>query len=215
MKKNIILSLSLLVASCILSVGSVVAQTCTTQYGGTSYGTECQPIDLTINKTVKHPTDSVFVENIVADGATYSSGSEVLFRLTIKNSSGETFNPVTVTDVFPEHLFFVAGPGTYDSASRTLTFTLENLVAGESRTVEVLAKVVNVASNTNLFCENNYSRVTAPARPNGDDDTAQVCVQTKVLGATTLPAAGFNDFMLLMPFAGLGLAGLALFKVKR
>lgn len=214
MRKHIVLTLLLLVTSYLLLTSGVNAQTCITQYGGTSYGTECQPIDLTINKTVKHPTDNVFVENITSDGVTFSPGSEVLFRLTVKNASGETFHPVTVRDVFPEHLTFVGGPGTYDSASRTLTFTLDNLVAGESRTVEVLAKVVNVASDASLLCESNYSKVSTPARPNGDDDTAQVCIQTNVLGVTTLPAAGFNDLALLLPFAAIGLGGFALMRKR-
>lgn len=189
----------------------IKAQSCTTQYGGT---TTCQPADLIINKEVKNPLAGVFVENLTATDATFSPGAEVLFRLTIKNTSGETFNPVTVKDVFPDFLSFKAGPGTYDSASRTLTFTLENLAAGESRSVEILAKVENKTASQSLFCVTNYSAVSAPARPSGDDDSAQLCIQTQVLGVTTLPVAGFNDLWLLVPFATLGLGGLALLKKR-
>ncbi len=201
------MNLIFVLASLFVFAGTVSAQNCT-------YGNACQPVDLTVNKMVKHPVNNVFVENIVANGPTYSPGSEVLFRIIVTNSSGETFNPVTVRDVLPEHLTFVSGPGTYNSTTRELVLTLNNLVAGETRTVEILTKVVNVASNAVLFCEHNYVHVSAPARPNGDDDTAQVCVQTTVMGAPTLPVAGYNDLLVALPFAAAGMASIALLKKR-
>jgi uncharacterized repeat protein (TIGR01451 family) len=207
--KSILVALIAVFGSLVLTANTAFADEC----GGT-YQPACQPVDLTVNKTVKNPSSGVFVENLTANDPTYSPGSDVLFRLTVTNSSGETFNPVTVRDVLPEHLTFISGPGTYDSASRTLTFTMDNLVAGESRTVEVLTRVVNVATNAALFCELNYVKVTAAARPNGDDDTAQFCVQTNVLGATTLPVAGYNDMLVVLPFAAAALGGIALLKKR-
>ena len=210
MKKNIVLSLFAL--SLLFVVKNVSAQTCVGEYGGT---VSCPPTDLTINKEVKNPVSGLFVENLASTDATFSPGSQVLFKLTIKNTSGETFNPVTVKDVLPEFLSYVSGPGSYDANSRTLAFTLDNLIAGESRTVEILAKVADSISSSNgLFCVTNLAQVSAPARPNGDEDTAQLCIQTQVLGVTTLPAAGFNDLLLLVPFAAVGLSGLALLKRK-
>ncbi len=188
-----------------LSAQSANAQNCTTQYGG---GETCVPTDLTINKSVKHPTSGLFVENLSATDATYSPGSEILFKLTIKNGSGETFAKVDVRDVLPEHFDFVAGPGTYNKDNRTLTFTLENMIAGETRVVEVLTKVQTTGLPSDLFCVTNQSFVSALNR--NDEDTAQVCVTSKVLGASTLPVAGFNDLMIIIPFLGLGSVGLLL-----
>ena len=196
-----------LLTSVLLSLGAaspVAAQ---------SYCEGPTPTDLTINKDVRNPITGLFVDNLNVTDATYSLGSEVLFRLTIKNASGETFNPVTVKDVFPDQLTFVSGPGTYDTKNRALTFELENLVAGESRTVEILAKF---ATNgiPNGTCVNNTAYVSAPARPSGDNDTAQVCVQTEVLGATTLPVAGFSDILAVLPFIALGFGGITLLKKR-
>lgn len=211
--KYIYLLLASLVAFA-LSTQSANAQDCTTQYGGGQYGTTtCNPNDLTINKEVKNPVSNVYVENLSATDATYSPGSEVLFKLTIKNGSGETFNPVTVRDVLPEHFDFVAGPGTYNKDNRTLTFALENMIAGQTRVVEVLTKVQTAGLPNDLFCKSNQSFVSALNR--NDEDSAQVCVTSKVLGATTLPVAGFNDLALLLPFAGLGIAGMALLAKKK
>jgi uncharacterized repeat protein (TIGR01451 family) len=213
--KYIAMMLLSLAGALFLLAKGVSAQECVTQYGGTNYGTPCQPVDLTVNKLVQHPTTSgVFVENLTSNDPSYSAGSEILFKMTIKNSSGETFHPVTVRDVLPEHLTFVSGPGTYDTSSRTLTFTMDNLVAGESRTVEILTRVVNVATDAALLCESNFVKVTAPARPNGDEDTSQFCVQTQVLGVTTLPVAGYNDLLVILPFAAAGLGGIALLKKR-
>ncbi|EKD87403.1 MAG: hypothetical protein ACD_36C00096G0003 [uncultured bacterium] len=210
MKKNIVLSIPLLVASSLLFVRAALAQNCVSEYGGTI---SCPPADLTINKEVKNPSSGLFVENLASTDATYSPGSEVLFKLTIKNTSGETFNPVTVKDVFPQYMSFAGGPGNYDKDSRTLTFTTENLVAGESRTFEILGKIDSTIPS-NISCLTNLGKVSAPARPNGDDDTAQFCIQGQVLGVTTLPAAGFNDALLLLPFAAMGLGGIVLLRKR-
>lgn len=185
----------------------IFAQSCTNQYGA---AVQCQPVNLTINKTVKHPTSGVFVENIVSSDTPYSPGSEVLYRLIIKNASGETMNPVTVTDQLPAEETFVAGPGTYSTPGLpggVLTFKLENVIAGETRTVEVLVKVESI---TPTKCDIvNTAKVTSPARPNGDDDTVSICV-SKV--APTLPVAGMNDLILVLPFVGTALGGLAMLR---
>ncbi len=193
----------------------VNADMCTTQYGQYGNSTNCQPSDLTINKQVRNPITNGFVENLSSTDPTFSPGSDVLYRLTIKNSSGETFNPVTVKDTLPAYLTFVAGPGTYDSATKTLTFTLENVIAGETRTVDIMARVVDTnqfPAGKTFVCVNNYAEVRALNR--FDSDTAQSCIQTSVLGATTLPVAGFNDMLLLLPFAGVGLTGFALLRKR-
>lgn len=200
----------LFIAYCLLLAPKALAQNCTTQYGGT---TTCVPTDLTINKQVKNTVTGVFVENLGVSDTPFGVGADVLFRLTIRNGSGETFNPVTVKDVLPEHLTFVSGPGTYDSKTRTLTYSLTDLIAGETRTQEIMAKVVTtLPQDKSMICEQNYAEVSALNRK--DDDTSQVCMASKVMGATTLPVAGFDDLLLILPFVGTALGGLALLKRK-
>jgi uncharacterized repeat protein (TIGR01451 family) len=190
----------------------VYADMCTTQYGG---DTNCQPSDLTINKQVRNRDNNDFVENLSASDPTFAPGNDVVYRLIIKNNSGETFNPVEVKDMLPPYITFISGPGSYDAGQNKLTISLDNLTAGETRTVEFTARVKNLADfdGKSSVCVNNYAEVRALNR--FDNDTAQVCLQTKVLGTTTLPIAGFNDYLLLLPFAGMGLSGLALLKFKR
>lgn len=204
---------SVLISCLLLLVAPrVFADMCTTQYGGT---TTCQPSDLTVNKQVKNPSTSVFVENLTTTDPTFAPGTELMYRLIIKNSSGETFNPVTVKDTLPAYLEFVSGPGTYNKDSKVLEFKLENLIAGQSRTVEILAKVAGAdqfPEGKSLFCVVNLAEVSALNR--FDSDSAQACIQNgeKV---TTLPVAGYNDLMVLLPFLGVGLGGVALLKGKK
>ncbi len=191
----------------------VLAQTCTTQYGGT---TTCAPTDLTINKQVKNSVTNFFVENLSTTDPAFSPAGEVLFKLTIKNASGKTFNPVTVKDTFPSYLTFVAGPGTYNKPSNTLTIKLENMIAGETRTIELLAKVADKSvfpAGKSFFCVTNLGEVSALNRK--DSDTAQLCIQTQIMGATTLPVAGFNDLLVVLPFLGVGLGGVGLLRKGR
>jgi len=219
--KNIVLSLVsglAFIAGFAFLARPIYADMCTTQYGGE---TTCQPSDLTVNKQVRNNSTNVFVENLSASDPTFAPGSDVLYRLIIKNSSGETFNPVNVKDVLPGYLTFVSGPGTYDKNTNTLTFSLQNLIAGETRTVDIMARVVatDYFNGKSFVCVTNYAEVKALNPPAGeagrfDSDTAQICLQNNVLGVTTLPVAGFNDYLLLLPFAGLGIAGFALLKKR-
>lgn len=209
--KYIVFGLAFIIWHLTFGIGRVAAQSCTTQYGGT---TTCVPTDLTINKQVKNTVTGIFVENLGVSDTPFGVGSDVLFRLTIRNGSGETFNPVTVRDVLPEHLTFVAGPGTYDNKTRTLTFTLTNLIAGETRTQEIMVKVVTtIPQDKSMICEQNYAEVSALNRK--DNDSSQVCMASKVIGTTTLPVAGFDDLLLILPFVGTAIGGLAMLKNGR
>lgn len=213
-KQNIFLSLVTFAAG-IIGIASVAAPVyadmCTTQYGGS---TTCQSSDLTINKQVENPVTNVFVENLTTTDPTFGPGASIHYRLIIKNNSGETFNPVTVKDIFPPYVTFVSGPGTYDSGNNTLTFTLNNLIAGESRTVELVGKVVdaNHFASKSLFCVTNVANVTANNR--NDSDSAQACLQNGTVTLNNLPVAGVDDLSLLLPFMGVGLGGFALLKKR-
>jgi hypothetical protein len=213
--KNIILSLltGLTFAALTAGMSPVAADTCTTQYGGTQ---TCQPSDLLIHKQVQNPVTGDIVDNLGSDRP-FSPSADIHFQLTIHNTSGQTFNPVTVKDVFPPYVTFIAGPGTYDAGNRTLTFTLNNLIAGETRTVAITARVVDAnqfPSGSTFACENNYAEARDDSVGRFDSSTSQFCIQTNVAGTTTLPVAGYNDLFLLLPFAGIGLTGVALLKKR-
>jgi len=181
-----------------------------------SYGSYSEPADLTIDKKVKNPLTGAFVDNLGSADPAYSPTGTVTFKFIVKNASGETFDPVTVTDNLPRYLTFESSSvttTTTDAAKKTVTIKLEKMIAGESREFTITAKVDNAGSftdDTTLYCENNYVKAVSQARPNGDDDTAQLCITTTAGGAKTLPVAGFEDLATAVPFATAGGLGIVL-----
>ncbi|MCX6792093.1 MAG: hypothetical protein NT149_03595 [Candidatus Gottesmanbacteria bacterium] len=185
------------------------AQNCTTQYGG---GQSCQPVDLTINKEIKDLSTSNFFDNLSVSTSAFTVGKEFTFRLTIKNTSGETFHSVTIRDVFPPNMAYTGGPGTYDTGTRTLTINMDPLPADVSKSITFTAKVTSPMTSSQ--CTSNYAAITAIERPAGDDDTAQICVTGQVLGVQKLPVAGVNDAWILSMSVLSGVGGLALLLKK-
>jgi uncharacterized repeat protein (TIGR01451 family) len=216
--KHIIVSIASIIASLAFLASPVHADMCTTDYGGNQ---TCKPSDLTINKQVKNASTSAYVDNLTTSDPTFAPGSEIDYRLIIKNSSGETFNPVNVKDTLPPYVVsFISGqPGTFnfDTTNHVLTFQLANLIAGETRTFDLRFRIADASqfpAGKSLFCVTNVAEVHALNR--GDSDSAQACLQNGTFtGVTTLPVAGFNDFALLLPFAGVALSGFALLKGKK
>lgn len=186
----------------------VSASTCTTEYGGR---VTCVPSGITISKQVQNPVTHLFVANLTTTDAAFSPGSDVLFRLIIKNTGPDTLAPVTVKDIFPSHVTFKAGPGTFDKGSNTLTFTINSLTSGQEVTQEILAKVSDSSAfskDKSFLCELNIGRVSAGNM--NSEATSQLCIQTNVLGVTTIPTTGVNEWIMILPFLGLGLFGIKL-----
>lgn len=208
-----------LTAALLTMPAAITADGCTTQYGGSQYGTDCPPTDVVINKEVKHPVNRTYVENLGTSDVLYAPENEVQYRLTVKNAGNQDLTDVLVTDILPPYLSYTGGgPSgtTYNAADRTITFTIAELKAGETKTFELDAQVDSEAafpSGHSVFCVVNTARV----EKNGysDEDTAQICIQADVLGASTLPVAGAADMLMLIPFGTIGGAGIALLKKRK
>jgi len=179
---------------------------CTNQYG-TSI--ECPTNKVVVNKKVRYPTNTnLFVENLTSNDTAYSPNSEVEYDIAVTNTSTTDYATVTVIDYFPSQVVFVSGPGRYEASSNKLTYEISNLKAGQTVHDRVLVKVKDISVfPQDLTCEvTNKVTVTAPENQS-DEDTANLCVQTKVLGVSTLPVAGFEDYAYMIPFIGLAIIG--------
>lgn len=226
MTKRQLISLSTsvaLLATVLMFVPYVSADSgCAGQYGNASYGTtECPPNDVSLDKKVINPITGIFVDNLLAGDAAYSPDSEVVYSLNVTNSSNQEFTSVQVTDTLPDQM---TQPQVHPDDlvkvtdvkvnGNELKFVLKDaLKAGESREIRVKAKVKsasNFDSGKNLNCDlTNKAVVTASDRT--DSDEAKLCVQTNILGKTTLPTAGPEDYLPLVPFVATGFTGMALF----
>ena len=228
MKKQVISALVGTAAGIVmvlLTAKIAAASECTTQYGNGQYGEEvCVPTEIAVDKQVRNPVTGVFVENLLAGDAAYSPGSEVTYKLVIKNNDTVGFSEVFVKDTLPEKLISgrVADENkdeifdqSYNSDTRELTFKIKDLKAGEGREVKVVANVLGSGSfGDSLTCDiENRARVEAEGK--SDEDSAKLCVAKEVLGVTTLPQAGPEDVIPYLPFIGTALTGIALMLKKR
>lgn len=181
-----------------------------------NYGTSSTPNDLNVNKKVRSPLPPFnFVENLNETDLNYAPGQEVVFQLEITNSGNVIFEEVNVKDTLPANIVDArVAPELKGSFSKPiLFFSLKDLHEGETRIVQVTAKIADNAKLTpddkSLICETNYVEVTSEGRK--DDDSARYCIRKDVKPVTTLPKAGVEDYLPMLPFMLLGAIGIALF----
>lgn len=196
---------------------------------------DCQPIygggqtcanNFSIQKFVQTPGKGggSFVNNLSINDPRFAPSQTVTFQIEVKNTGSQQIPTLTITDAFPQFLTFVSGPGSFDTSSKVLTFTVNNLDAGKSQTFTVSGKVAEsgaLPTNTGIMCLiNQVSATDSNGMTNGS--SSQFCVEKKVLGASepqifaapkvvTTPATGPEMLPLLALIPG-GLGGLILRK---
>ena len=168
-----------------MSISASADSSCQPIYGG---GETCVQVgNVFVNKTVQNPQNNAFVDNLGVNDPKYSPSSNVTFHITVTNNGGNTISKITVKDILPQFVNFVSGPGSFDSNSKTLTFELGDLKAGESRTFTVVGKTADqdkLPSSQGITCVVNQAISTAN---NGQEssDNSQFCIEKPVLGETT------------------------------
>lgn len=179
---------------------------CETQYGGNQICVTTG--QLQIDKKIFDPDKNYWVDNLYITDHKFQTSDFVKFRLTIKNVGDNTLHSIKVTDTLPDFLFF-----TGTTASE---FTIDSLNPGESKDLEVEARVVSESQlRVNEACDVN----TAEANSNEgeyDKDTAKLCVVKQVLGVTTLPKTGPENTLLILSLSLFaGLSGLYLILLRK
>ncbi len=194
--KNKVLFISLFTAwLAFLSPKAALAR-CEEQYGG---GEVCYEGELRLDKVVKNPSTGTYVDNLFSSDPNFSADQEVWFRLTIKNTGSDDLSDVEVKDKFPNYVFFVSGPGSWDDTNKTLSWTIDHLSPGESKDYEIKGQVVSEASlptDSGTYCVTNYGEVKKDNK--SASDTSQLCITKKVLGITTMPKTGANLILMIL-----------------
>lgn len=219
--KKFILSLVLIAVTTALTAGtSYAAGNCQPIYGG---GQTCvTSANILINKKVQNPTNGQFVDNLSINDPRFAPDQNVIFQLVVTNTGSSSIDKVIVKDIFPQFVNFVAGPGNFDSNSRTLSFEVANLAAGESRTFSVTGKISTdkeLLMGTGVNCVVNQATAQIASNSQMSQDNSQLCIQkgvplkTKgglpVLPApsmTTTPATG-PEMAVLPLLSGSGILG--------
>lgn len=166
-----------------------------------------------VDKKIKDPSKKgdVFVDNLGANDYHFSPGEDVSFKITVKNTGNTTFADVEVKDLLPQYVDYVLGSGDVNKDIRDITTTYENLDSDESKEFEIQGRIVasnEISNDQGLYCVLNKAEVIANGQT--DSDTAQLCIEKKVLGVQ--PPAGANILPLGASFLGISVLGLALKK---
>jgi len=163
--------------------------------------------ELQIDKEVWDVEDGLFVDNMSVSDYKFAPGEEITFKLKIKNVGDKTFNKVYVNDTLPEYLELISGD---------LSFEIDDLAVGETEEREFKVRVVSAdrfPSDEAIICVVNTAE--AWSGDEKDKDTAQVCLEKKVLGITVFPPTGSEDWIVILPFSLLaGLVGIYLTRIK-
>ncbi len=189
MKKAFIVVLSLiaygLIASPALADGTV---TCQPIYGG---GQTCtQTGNVAINKKVVDPITGVMVDNLGFNDNKFGPDGVVTFQLAVTNTGNSQINTVQVKDIFPQYVTFAAGVGNFDSNSKVLSFDVNNLNPNETRTFNIVGKVVSADQlpvSQGIVCVVNQGTAKdAASQGTPSIDTAQMCIQKNLPVPTTV-----------------------------
>ncbi|MEK7573264.1 MAG: DUF11 domain-containing protein [Patescibacteria group bacterium] len=185
MKKLLLISLMTGIMS-LSSAGITNADTsCQPIYGG---GETCVQVgNLSVNKTVKNPSTGAFVDNLNINDPKYSPTSAVDFQITVTNTGSGNISSIEVKDTLPSYVTFVSGPGSFDGNTKVLTFTVNNLGAGQSQTFNVSAKVVDQGSlpaDQGVTCVVNQASATSNDNKQSSDNS-QFCIEKPTQPAPT------------------------------
>jgi uncharacterized repeat protein (TIGR01451 family) len=190
------------------------------------YSSPTQPAEsLLVDKLVAFPgtqntkggvSSDRFVDNLSANDLRFAPNSRVLFRIKVKNTSGVTLKNVTMRDFIPDYMEPVGGPGNYDENTRTITYVIPEIKAGEEKVYDFEMQLVaqnKLPADKGIVCVIN--KVEAFTDMTRDEDASQLCVEKSVQGITTVPKTGPGLGLLVLAGNVLGLgAGAYLRRMK-
>lgn len=164
---------------------------------GGQYESPCQSYSILVDKTVQKPGTSDYVDNLSVSDPRYKPSDYVMFRITIKNASTTTFGGMTAKDFVPDYLTPIEGPGTFDSATRTVSWDAGSFAVDEQKTYYFkmqVASQANLPADKGLFCLIN--RAQAWSNTITDEDSSQFCIEKQIPNVNgvstvvTVPATG-------------------------
>ncbi|MCL4353627.1 DUF11 domain-containing protein [Patescibacteria group bacterium] len=179
--KNILGGVAFLLLITVLSSVPAFGDTsCQPIYGG---GQTCvQSPSISINKTVQDPQTGNFVDNLSINDPKYTPGQNVTFQIAVTNTGNTSLSNIDVSDIFPQFVDFVSGPGNFDAKSKNLSFTIDQLDPNQTKTYTVVGKISsNLPQNASTLCVVNQA--VAAAGNSQSQDNAQFCIQNQI--ATT------------------------------
>lgn len=172
-----LLTFTALGTSIAFAAGGTTNPTCTPIYGG---GQTCVSTEnVVINKTVANPSTNQMVDNLGVNDPKYAPDNLVTFRLNVTNTGGSVLSNVDVKDIFPQYIQFAAGNGSFDAKTKTLSFKIASLGAGETKSFVIQGKVASSdqlpIGDGKTICVINQSSASSAGQTS--QDNAQLCIE--------------------------------------
>ena len=224
MIKRLTLLASIFTAVLLTVSPSQASVSCQPIYGG---GQTCITTgEIQIDKKVKHPQTGAFVDNLSINESRFHAQDTIIFRLSVTNTGDNTLSSVEVKDTLPPHVTFVSGPGEFDNNTKTVTYTLKDLKINETRTEDIVVKVVDekaLSSKGGVVCTVNQSSAISEGKVT--QDNSQFCIEKVIKvtkgGLPVKPAPPLKEtpptgpeMLSLIGLIPAGLAGILLRKKK-
>lgn len=174
---------------------------CVPVYGG---GVQCpRPGNVLIDKKVQSPSSGVYVDNLGPGDPKYRPEQIVTFQIIVQNSGKESLNTVNITDILPQYVDFMSGPGNYDSKSKSVSWTVSNLTPASTQVYYIKGRIVHQAlfpADINIVCPTSsnpqpINKVDAKSNGQTDHDESRFCIQKEVI-VPIVPKAGPEHWLL-------------------
>ncbi|MBI2029147.1 DUF11 domain-containing protein [Candidatus Gottesmanbacteria bacterium] len=184
--KNIVITSGLFLGSLLFASNVIADSGCTPIYGG---GVTCPKRgEMIVDKQIKYSrvekggNVESWVDNITEfDVRKFKPEEEIEFRIFVRNTGGAMIDEITVTDIWPEFVTFISGPGEYtkdQGVNGAVKFKINNLADGESREYHFTGRVYKAENIPNPIRCDLVNRVQISA--SGDrfnEDIAKFCIQ--------------------------------------
>jgi len=169
-------------------------------FGG---GASCeQNSPITINKFVQNPESKLYVDSLLPSDPQYKAGDTVVFKLTLNNPTNAAINNIEVSDVFPPYINYQSGQGTFNTATRTFTVTIDQLKSKESRDIQIEGQIVaNNQLPDDQFnrCIINQARVNANNKISQDNSIICLSKETSASAFTNNPTQSTKGNLQIYP----------------
>lgn len=162
---------------------------CQVIYGG---GEICdEKVEFSLDKKVMSPSKGgVFVDNLQTNDARFQIGSNIEYKIIVTNTGDKKLSNITITDTLPQYVTYVSG-GSYDTATRKVTYTVKDLNKGAKSEVSLTVKVdSSLPQDQSVVCVVNQASARDDSGATASD-SAQACIEkdvpTKNQVVTTAP----------------------------
>ncbi len=156
------------------------------------YENEKEAFQVVVDKKVKPVTSTEWFDNLPQETNIFAPQDLIDFKIIIKNTGDQDLENLDVFDLLPNYLKLIFRPGEYNEAEKKFSWKIDKLSAGERKEFTARAQVEkaeNIARQQ-LFCLANKAVVQKDGQ-DLDSDTAQFCIEPRILGKT-FPETGFN-----------------------